>query len=289
MRHAFVLILLCCSLCSAQTLSPEVRPFVKVDAPVVVLAHVRVIDGTGAAAREDQTIVLSKGKIESVSDASAANVPKDAQVLDLHGYTVIPGLVGMHDHMSYPMGNVVFGEMAYSFPRLYLAGGVTTIRTGGSLEPYTDLEIKRKIDAGGMAGPKIHVTGPYLEGAGSWALQMHQLRGPEDATKTVNYWMDEGVDNFKAYMYITPAELAAAIAAAHKRGAKVTGHLCSIGFREAAALGIDDLEHGLLVDTEFMPEKKPGECPEEAENPALISKLDVKAGPLHDTILDLIQ
>jgi len=273
----------------AQTLSPEVRAFVKVDAPVVALTHVRVIDGTGAAVREDQTVVISKGKIQSVSDAASATVSNDAQVLDLHGYSVIPGLVGMHDHMFYPVGNVVFGEMAFSFPRLYLAGGVTTIRTTGSLEPYTDLEIKKKIDAGGMPGPKIHVTGPYLEGAGSWALQLHQLSGPDDATKTVNFWLDQGVDNFKAYMFITPAELAAAVAAAHKRGAKVTGHLCSIGFREAAAIGIDDLEHGLLVDTEFLPGKKPGECPEEPENPELVAKLDVNAGPLHEMILDLIK
>jgi imidazolonepropionase-like amidohydrolase len=292
MRKLMVVILpmiACSAGLVAQTLSPQVRAFVKVDAPVVVLSHVRVIDGTGAATREDQTVVISKGKIESVSDAASANAPKDAQVLDLHGYSVIPGLVGMHDHMFYPMGNVVFGEMAYSFPRLYLAGGVTTIRTTGSIEPYTDLEIKKAIDGGKMPGPKMHVTGPYLEGTGSWALQLHQLTGPEDATRTVNFWLDQGVDNFKAYMFITPAELSAAIAAAHKRGAKVTGHLCSIGFREAAALGIDDLEHGLLVDTEFMPEKKPGECPEEAENPALTSKLDVNTGPLHEMILDLVQ
>jgi imidazolonepropionase-like amidohydrolase len=274
---------------SAQTLSPQVRAFVKVDAPVVALTHARVIDGTGAAAREDQTIVLSRGKIDSVSDSASANVPKDAQVIDLHGYSVIPGLVGMHDHMFYPLGNGIYGEMGFSFPRLYLAGGVTTIRTTGALEPYTDLELKKQIDKGETPGPKMHVTGPYLEGAGSWAVQMHQLTGPEDATKTVNFWLDQGVDSFKAYMFITPAELSAAVAAAHKRGAKVTGHLCSIGFREAAAIGIDDLEHGLLVDTEFLPGKKPGECPDSPENPELISKLDVNAGPLHDTILDLVQ
>src|ERR1035438_4256605 len=273
---------------AAQALSPAVQAFVKVNAPVVALTHVRVIDGTGAAAREDQTIIVSKGKIESVGDASAAKVPADARVLDLHGYSVIPGLVGMHDHMFYPMGNGVFGEMAYSFPRLYLAGGVTTIRTTGALEPYTDLELKKQIDKGETPGPKIHVTGPYLEGAGSWALQMHQLTGPDDATRTVNFWLDQGVDNFKAYMFITPAELAAAVAAAHKRGAKVTGHLCSIGFREAAAIGIDDLEHGLLVDTEFFPWKKAGECPEKLDY-EFISKLDVQSGPLHDTILDLVQ
>jgi imidazolonepropionase-like amidohydrolase len=250
---------------------------------------VRVIDGTGAAAREDQTIILSKGKIESEGDASAANVPKVAQVLDLHGYSVIPGLVGMHDHMFYPMGNGVFGEMAFSFPRLYLAGGVTTVRTTGALEPYADLELKKSIDAGEIPGPKMHVTGPYLEGKGSWAIQLHQLTGPEDATRTVNFWLDQGVDNFKAYMFITRAELGAAIEAAHKRGAKVTGHLCAVGFREAADLGIDDLEHGLFVDTEFMPGKKPDECPKEPEDPVLMSKLDVNVGPLHDTIMYLVQ
>jgi hypothetical protein len=179
--------------------------------------------------------------------------------------------------------------MAFSFPRLYLAGGVTTIRTTGALEPYADLELKKSIDAGEVPGPNMHVTGPYLEGKGSWAIQLHQLTGPEDATRTVNFWLDQGVDNFKAYMFITRVELRAAIEAAHKRGAKVTGHLCAVGFREAADLGIDDLEHGLFVDTEFMPEKKLDECPQEPENPALISKLDVNAGPLHDTITYLVQ
>jgi imidazolonepropionase-like amidohydrolase len=290
MRKLLVMALFaaCACLNWAQSVSPEVQAFVKVNAPVVALTHVRVIDGTGGPARDDQTIVVSSGKIQSVALTSSANIPKDAQVLDLHGYTVIPGLVGMHDHMFYPMGNGIFGEMGYSFPRLYLAGGVTTIRTTGSLEPYTDLEIKKAIDAGKVPGPKMHVTGPYLEGAGSWALQLHQLTGPDDATRTVNYWLDEGVDNFKAYMFIAPAELSAAIAAAHKRGAKVTGHLCSIGFREAAELGIDNLEHGLLVDTEFLPGKKPGVCPDEPENPDLISKLDVNAGPLREMILDLV-
>lgn len=289
MRNFFMSFLMFSSLAAAQALSPEVRQFVKVDAGVVGLTHVRVIDGTGAPAREDQTIILNKAMVEAVGASSTIPLPKDAQVLDLHGYTVIPGLVGMHDHMFYPVGRGIFGEMAFSFPRLYLAGGVTTIRTTGSLEPYTDLEIKKKIDSGEMPGPRMHVTGPYLEGAGSWAIQMHQLTGPEDATKTVNYWLDEGVDNFKAYMFITPEELSAAIAAAHKRGAKLTGHLCSIGFRQAADLGIDDLEHGLFVDTEFFPWKKPDECADTPKDPAFMATLDVNSGPLHDMILHLVQ
>ncbi len=277
------------SLVSAQTRSPGVREFVTIDAPTVALTHVRVIDGTGAPARDDQTIILAKGTIEAIGDASSANIPKDAQVIDLRDHTVIPGLVGMHDHMFYPMGNGVFGEMAYSFPRLYLAGGVTTIRTTGALEPYTDLELKKSIDSGTTPGPKMHVTGPYLEGKGSWAIQMHQLAGPDDAVRTVNFWLDQGVDNFKAYMFITRPELAAAIQAAHKRGAKVTGHLCAVTFHEAADLRIDDLEHGLFVDTEFLPDKKPDVCPEKSEDPVGMASLDVNSGPLHDLILYLVQ
>src|SRR5579864_6502879 len=294
MREIFlVAVLSCCTLAAAQTLSPEVKEFVKVNAPIVALEHVRVIDGTGASAREDQTIILANGKIESISNSPTAGTPpvkrpEGTQALDLHGYSVIPGLVGMHDHMFYPMGDGVFGEMAYSFPRLYLAGGVTTIRTTGSLEPYTDLELKKQIDAGQAPGPKIHVTGPYLEGPGSFAVQLHQLTGPEDATKTANYWMDEGVDNFKAYMFITPAELSAAIVAAHKRGVKVTGHLCSIGFREAAELGIDDLEHGLMVDTEFDPDKTPNVCPSQQLTAKTLAGIDIESAPVQSTIHDLV-
>src|SRR5262249_14244703 len=161
----------------------EVKPFVRVDAPITALEHVRVIDGTGAPAKDDQTIILQGGKISSISAAGSASPPNNAQVMDLHGYTVLPRLVGMHDHPFHPMGGAILAEMPFSFPRLYLAAGVTTIRTGGSLETYTDLELKKKIDAGEVPGPKMHVTGPYIEGKGTFALQLHELSGPDDATR----------------------------------------------------------------------------------------------------------
>ena len=252
---------------SASQLSPAVREFVKVDAPVVVLNHVRVIDGTGAAPRADQAVVMQGGKIAVIGDAAGTKIPEQAKVLDLSGYTVIPGLVGMHNHLFYtadrspgPPGPLI-NQVTFSAPRLYLASGVTTMRTTGSLEPYADLNLKRKIDAGQSPGPKIDVTAPYLEGSSSVFTQLHELTGPDDARRMVNFWADQGATSFKAYMQITRAELRAAAEEAHKRHLKITGHLCSVGFREAAEAGIDDLEHGFLVDTEFMPGKKPDECP----------------------------
>nr|WP_159016332.1 amidohydrolase family protein [Lysobacter profundi] len=249
------------------TLSTQARSFVTVDQPLVAITHVRVIDGNGGPAREDQMVVLRDGRIASV--AAHAGAPTGATVIDGSGHTLIPGLVGMHDHMFYPAPAVnpgakeaLYPEQASSFPKLYLAGGVTTIRTTGSTEPYTDLAVKQAIDAGRIAGPKMHTTGPYLEGVGSFAPQLHELTGAADARDTVDYWIGEGATSFKAYMHITRAELAAAIDAAHAKHIKVTGHLCSIGFREAVDLGIDNLEHGLVVDTEFLPGKMPDVCPD---------------------------
>ena len=261
MRKAVVLpLVFAAAAAAAQTLSQDVKAFVSVEAPVVALTHVRVIDGTGGPVREDQTVVLSGGKIAAVGAAAA--IPSGAKVMDLAGRTVIPGLVGMHDHLFYPQGGGYFAEMGFSFPRLYLACGVTTIRTTGSIEPYTDLEIKKRIDAGLVPGPKMHVTGPYLEGKGAAIVQLHELAGPDDAKKTVAFWMDQGVTSFKAYMHISRAELAAAIAEAHARNARVTAHLCSVTWPEAAELGIDDLEHGpIYYDMEFAADKKPDTCP----------------------------
>jgi imidazolonepropionase-like amidohydrolase len=277
---------------SAASLAPGVREFVKVSAPVVALTHVRVIDGTGSPARTDQTIIISDGKIQSIGDSASTAAPAGADILDFTGKTVIPGLVGMHEHMFYPAGGrtavALYNEMGFSFPRLYLACGVTSMRTTGSIQPYTDLELKKLIDAGKLAGPKIHVTGPYLEGEGSFTPVMHALTGPDDARETVNYWADEGATSFKAYMNITRAELAAAVDAVHKRHLSITGHLCSIGFKEAAALGIDDLEHGLMVDTEFDPGKTPDVCPSQQLTAQTLSKIDIEGAQVQDTIHDLV-
>jgi imidazolonepropionase-like amidohydrolase len=286
--------LMCAAVCGAQA-PAALKPFVIEDDPVIVLEHVRVIDGTGTPAKDDQWIEIVNGKI-----VYAGLKPKDQLmfgkevILDMTGKTVFPGLVGMHEHLFYPLPEggpgllPLYGEMADSAPRLYLAGGVTSARTAGSLEPYTDLSVKQEIDAGKIPGPRLFITGPYLEGDPSIGPQLHTLTGPDDAARTVNYWAAEGVTSFKAYMHLTPEELKAAIDVAHARGLKVTGHLCAVGFKEAASLGIDNLEHGLAVDTEFYPEKKPGVCPGQRPPQVALSKLDVEGPEIQSTIKDLV-
>ena len=287
----------------AQPIGPEVRPFVAVDAPAFVLRHVRVIDGTGAPARDDQSVLVAKGRVEAVGPASAVKAPDGAKVLDLEGHTVLPGLVGMHDHLYYSASlvqqrrsaggyaepGVFLEEIAVTGPRLYLACGVTTLRTTGSVEPSVDLKVARRIEAGLMPGPRIHPTGPYLEGKGAHFAQMHELASPDEARQMVDFWARAGMDSFKVYMNLTRAELAAGIAEAHRHKLKLTGHLCSITWPEAIAAGIDDLEHGpVFADSELVADKKPDVCPDFDAQLAAWMRTEIGSAPVQALIRSLV-
>lgn len=271
------------------TLAPAVRSYVTVDSPTIALTHVRVIDGTGAPGREDQTLIIRDGRVAALGKAGSVSIPTGAKVMDLTGKSVIPGLVMVHEHLFYPTGPGVYGNLAESFTRLYLAGGVTSMRTGGNLNGFGDIGIKRDIDAGRKPGPWIDATAPYLEGVGLGLDQVHELTGPDDARRMVNFWADAGATSFKAYMHITRAELRAAIEEAHKRGLKVTGHLCSVTYREAAGLGIDDLEHGFFVATDFITDKKPDSCPGQGAGQAAFAALDPNGDAVRSLIAELVR
>ena len=294
MRHLIAALAVAGSSLGAQAaprppLSAAVRAFVAVDTAVLALTHVRVIDGTGAPPRDDQTILIRDGRIAAVGGAAGVQVPANAQVMDLTGKSVIPGLVMVHEHLFYPTGPGVYGNLVESFTKLYLAGGVTSMRTGGNMNGYGELAIKRAIDRGDKPGPWIDATAPYLEGAGLNLGQVHELTGPEDARRLVAFWNDAGATSLKAYMHITRDELRAALDEGHKRGMKLTGHLCSVTYREAAGLGIDNLEHGFFAATDFVADKKPDVCPGQGAGQASVAAVDPKSEAVTSLIKELIQ
>jgi len=279
------------STASAQRATPvgQARQFVSVDTTIVAITHARIIDGTGASPRDNQTLIIREGVIAALGDDGKVSIPSGALIMDLTGKSVIPGMVQVHEHLFYPTGPGMYGNLAVSFTRLYLAGGVTSMRTAGNMNGYGDFAIKRAIDADSMAGPWIDATAPYLEGPGLGLIQVRELKDAADATREVNFWANEGATSFKTYMHITRAELAAVIAAAHKRGFKVTGHLCSVTFREAAALGIDNLEHGFFVATDFVTDKKPDECPGQTKGQQSIAALDPNSEAVKSLIAELVK
>ncbi|WP_082915221.1 amidohydrolase family protein [Arachidicoccus ginsenosidimutans] len=247
----------------AQTFTNKVKRFISIDTPLFAITHVTLIDGTGKDIKQDQTIIVRNHIIENVGASSVVQIPTGVYIVDGTGKTLIPGLIMLHEHLFYPKifdGNYSVGEMQFSAPRLYLAAGVTTIRTGGSIEPQTDLNIKDWINEGKEVGPNMDVTGPYIERAGLEIPELGFMKKPNEATQLVNYWADRGVTSFKLYNNVTREDVRQTVEAAHKRGLKVTAHLCSVTYAEASNPGIDNLEHSFRVASDFVPGKKEDVC-----------------------------
>jgi imidazolonepropionase-like amidohydrolase len=251
---------------SQTTFSPVVKKFIDYDSAIITFTHCRLADVKNLKVMEDQTVIIRNGIITAVGDSKKISAPAGSTIIDLTGKSLLPGFVLVHEHMYYAAYSADFTylhvkQLPYTFPKLYLACGATTIRTAGSVEPYSDLNLKRDIDQGKILGPEMDVTAPYLEGKGSIFPGMHELSGPAEAKSFVDFWASQGCTSFKGYMFIDKPTLKAAIDEAHAKGLKVTGHLCAVTYREAAEMGIDQLEHGFSVSTDFVPGKKENACP----------------------------
>jgi hypothetical protein len=262
-----------------------VAPYVSVQAPVVALTHVQLVDGTGTAARPDQTIILRGERIEAVGPAGSTRVPDGATVLDLTGHTVIPGLVSLHEH-TYFGGVRRMTQMNRSGPLLYLAYGVTTAMTAGAQFPYQELNLKRAVDAGVLPGPRFFVSGPYLNGGPPRPGTNLIVTRPEEVRRVIAYWAGEGATWFKFGGQVTREVLRAGIEEAHARGARVTGHLCSVTFLEAATLGLDALQHGFITASDYVPGKQPDVCP--PQNMRIQADVDVASPEVQANIRAIV-
>jgi imidazolonepropionase-like amidohydrolase len=268
----------------ATELTSQMRNrYVRISAPAYVLRNVTLVDGTGAEPQRGVSVVVEDGRITQVG--TNVDIPQDADILTYSGHTLIPGLVGLHDHLFYTAAGGRVAQMGYTGPRLYLGSGVTTVRTTGSLAPYAEINLKAEIEAGREPGPRVHITAPYITG-GEGNTDMALLNSPEEARRFVSYWGEEGATWLKAYTNIGRAEMAAVIDEAHTRGLKVTGHLCSINFTEAVELGIDNIEHGLLTNTDYHPDKEPDRCP--PGNGAVIEALGMRGPEVEATFRKMI-
>ena len=273
--------------------SDEIKKYIEHNDSITVFKNALLIDGKGTAAKPHQTVIISNGKINWVGDDAKAIIPKGANVVDLNGKTLMPGLVMLHEHMYISAHSIEpryanLRQVPFTFPRLYLAAGATTIRTCGSIEPYSDIRIKKDIDLGLLPGPNMELTAPYIEGKSSRFPQMKENKTPADAAAFVNYWADQGFTSFKAYMGVDKPTLKAAIDAAHKRLLKITGHLDIVTYKEAASLGMDNLEHGFMASTDFAVDKKENEPPATGAAIKSLSNLDIHSDSVKQFIQFLI-
>jgi imidazolonepropionase-like amidohydrolase len=278
------------SMFSQIQFSNETKKYIEYNDAIIVLKNGLLIDGKGDAPKPKQTLIIKNGKIEWLGDDAKANFPKGANSIDLNGKAIMPGLIMLHEHMyisasskepKYPN----LRQLPVSFPKMYLASGATTIRTCGSIEPYSDIRIKKDIDSGLFPGPSIELTAPYIEGKSSRFPQMKENKTPEEAAVFVNYWADQGFTSFKAYIGVDQPTLKAAINAAHIRKLKITGHLDRVTYKEAAELGMDNLEHGFMASTDFVVDKKENESPASGKAYQSLGTIDVES----DNVKSMIQ
>lgn len=260
-------------------LAAAARAFVAVDAPLVALTHVRLVDGTGAPVRYDQTVIVRGTRIEAVGASATVAIPAGARVIDLAGHTVIPGLVALHEHTYF--GGVSRSVQMNASAYLYLAFGVTTAMTAGSQLPDEEVELKRAIDTGAMPGPRLHIAGPYITPGTRRTGAFRGVDSPEEARRFVDEWAAKGATWFKV-MSGPRDVLGWVIEAAHARRLRVTGHLCAVTFGEAADMGIDALQHGFITASEYVPGKRTDVCP--PENQRAQANVDVASMAVQESI-----
>jgi len=275
----------------SQSYPPSIQQYIKYSNDIIVFTNCYLADVVKLKVDSGQIVIIRHGIIAWIGTSKNTLIPPGATVIDCTGKSLLPGFVLMHEHMFYPAISISpqyvhYKELPVTFPILYLACGATTIRTAGSMEPYADLALKKAIDEKKFIGPSMDVTGPYMEGEGGFDPEMPVLKNPKEANAFVNFWASQGISSFKAYMNIDTATLRAGIKTVHAKGLKITGHLCSVTYREAANMGIDQLEHGFLAATDFIPGKKENVCTFLADP---LAGADLNGQPVKDLIQLLVR
>lgn len=219
---------------------------------VTALVGGTVIDGTGKPPRTGDTVLIRGERIAAIG--RKVKIPKGATVIDITGKTVIPGLIDMHGHM-YVRATGPQRSQFEAFPLLYLAGGVTTVRSPGDFEPEGMIALRERIERGEAKGPRIFTAGPYFDHDPSQVSWIKGVKSSQEALEKFNQWKDR-IDYVKFYTRITEPEFRVVLEAAHKAGIRATGHLDSITATRAIELGIDGLEHGIFAMSELIPPSK---------------------------------
>ena len=263
---------------------------------LIAITHVMLIDSTGGVAKPDQTIIIRDGRIDNVGASTVLATQPDTRIIDGTGHTLIPGLVGMHEHLFYTSPAPERGAVSYR-AAFFISSSLSCKRRHhrsncGRHRALHRPRAEAQIDANKAIGPELELTGPYLEGAPALIDQMHTLSGPRSLRVCAVLAFCRLLVH-KVYMLISAEELKAGIEEAHSLGMKVTGHLCSVSFREAAEMGIDNLEHGPFVapDSELYSKRKPGNCVPAVEemNQELASSVDPTGRAAQQTIHSLVE
>lgn len=207
----------------------------------IALVGGTLVDGTGKAAVPDSVVLVKDGRIVKAGTRNEVEIPKNAQMIDARGKTILPGLWDMHAHFE----QVEWGP-------IYLAAGVTTVRDcGNELEFIT--AVRDAIAEGHGLGPRILAAG-IVDGTGPSGIGIVRVDTPEQAREWVDKYHQMGFQQVKIYSSVKLPQIAAATAEAHKLGMTATGHVPEgVTTREAIEAGQDQISHITYIMAMLVP------------------------------------
>jgi imidazolonepropionase-like amidohydrolase len=229
----------------------------------IVLRGGRLFDGTGTAAR-NATVVILRNKITKILPADSTDWPRDAQIIDVSGKTVMPGLIDLHTHITYDEPNVPVALSvspsdatlrALERLRYYLESGITSIRDVASIGEVP-FRLKQWVAENRAPGPRVFAAGQLITGTGGHAAEglgplspnygsIREASGPDDWRQAVREQFKRGADLIKLASHFSRAEVAAAVEEAHALGLKATVDAETFYIQWAVEAGIDSVEHPL--------------------------------------------
>lgn len=217
-------------------------------------------------------IEVNNGRILRVGKKGSFKIPEGAETIDFENRVIIPGLIDTHGHLF--GGLTVRHKTCDMLAAFFLAAGVTTVRSPGSMEPEGDIGLQNRINSGRLPGPRYYNSGPYVEGDPVTVGWMHPVKTPEEVRLKIDQWIKQGASSVKIYAAMQGDLLRTAIAHGHAHGVKVIGHIGAVSYVDAIRMGIDELFHGILA----MPDILPGDLPkgDYLKMYASLAELDMK-------------
>ncbi|HEX3250268.1 MAG TPA: amidohydrolase family protein [Pyrinomonadaceae bacterium] len=241
---AGLVLIICCVLAVAQT--PRRRGLREVNkvaqptaASTIAIVGATLIDGRGGPAITDSVVIVRGDRITAVGKRTSVAIPREAQVVEANGLTLLPGLIDSHFHID--------GDDP--LPALYLSHGVTSLRDPGQwIEAY---DAARKAAA---PVPRLFLCGPHLDSPPpAYPTDSYIVRDAEETRLAVNRFVDDGASAIKVYFRLPLALIKVAIDTAHARGVPVMGHLEIVDARDTINAGIDGIEHATSFGTALLP------------------------------------